>query len=118
MRIVGGRNETAPGQGRGAEGSASREKLNCSKADTAAATSHAAKADLHHRAAAILARSLLSSQFTSPDVHTLEEALRALFEREAYYHERQVFKLQYGGDARDRLEAAFDSTPVESGSNT
>lgn len=102
------RNETAPGEGRGLEADSKVKRGDDSKMGGPLAMSHRAQADLHARAAAILAKSIFANRLTSPDVHVIEEALRMVFEREAAFHSRQASKLRHGGHPLEFLEAAFE----------
>ncbi len=104
-----GRDETGPRHGPGCESlSQSAKRPNNSRDGTSLAMTHAARADLHSRAARILARSIFSHRLTDPDVHVVEEALRLLFEREAAFHERQASKLRHGAHPLELLAAAFE----------
>lgn len=79
--------------------------------DSASAMGHAAKADLHRRAAEIIKHSIFSSRYASRDIRVLEEALLALFQREADFHEMKAFKLRHFSDAKEQAEAVFEPSP-------
>lgn len=62
------------------------DKAQGSKLKTTLSSGDEGLANLLDRAAGIIARSIFSSRMTSPEVHTIEEGLRVLFEDGADYH--------------------------------
>lgn len=76
------------------------------KFKTTLASENEGLADLLDRAAGIIAKSIFSSRLTSPEVHTVEEGLRVLFEDAAAFHRHQAATLSLGrGFLFDRKRA-------------